>query len=78
MASTPWPPESSNVSIATAGANSSTWATNKDWTKHRALIGELYDNQPLAEVMKIMESKYKFKATSVYQTNLLRYGLTNF
>ena len=78
MASTPWPPDSSSVSIATAEADPSTWATNKDWTKHRALIRELYDSQPLAEVMKFMESKHKFKATSVSQTNLLELGLTNF
>lgn len=63
MASTPWSPAAITAPTATTSANSRTWATNKDWTKHRALIGELYDSQPLVEVMEFMETRHNFKAT---------------
>ena len=65
MASTSKLPEDSSLATATAGAHSNTWATDKDWTKHRALIGELYSSRTLKQVMKFMETEHKFKATSV-------------
>ena len=77
MASTPRLPEDSSVSTAMAAAHSSTWATDKDWTKHRALIGELYSSHTLAEVMKFMENEHRFKATSVVPSTVSACGLTN-
>ena len=76
MANTPRPPEDFSVSRAMGGAHSSTWATDKDWTKHRALVGELYSSHTLAEVMRFMESEHKFKATSVVHPNVSACGLT--
>ena len=77
MASTSMPPDDFNVSAATSGAHLCTWATDKDWTKHRALIGELYSNHTLAEVMRFMEGEPKFKATSVVTYNVSACGPAN-
>ena len=77
MADTPWPLEDPSVSTATAAAHSSTWATDKDWTKHRGLIGELYSTRKLKEVMCFMESEHKFKATSVVYFTISAYDLAN-
>ena len=41
------------------------WATEQDWTRHRALITELYGENKLPKVMSIMESQQGFKATLV-------------
>ena len=41
------------------------WATQNDWTKHRALITDLYGENKLPKVMSIMESQEGFKATLV-------------
>ena len=76
MASIPRPLEDSSVSNATAGS-SCTWATEKDWTKHRALIGELYSSNTLAEVMRFMETEHKLKATSVVHSTVSACGLAN-
>ena len=69
MASAPVPPGNSGVTTAAAGVHSCTWATEKDWTKHRAKIGELYGSRTLKEVMEFMESEHAFKATSVGYSN---------
>ena len=77
MASTPRPLEDSSISNATAGAHSRTWATDKDWTKHRALIGELYSRHTLEDVMRFMESEHKLKATSVVYSTVSACSLAN-
>ena len=41
------------------------WATEDDWTRHRALITELYGGNKLPKVMSIMERRQGFKATLV-------------
>ena len=41
------------------------WATEHEWTKHRALITELYGENKLRKVMSIMESQQGFRATLV-------------
>ena len=69
MATTPRPPEDLSLPTAMAGAHSSTWATDKDWHKHRVLIGELYSSRKLKEVMIFMESEHRFKATSVLHSH---------
>ena len=69
MASTPRLPDVFNISAATAGAHLCTWATDKDWTKHRVLIKELYSSHTLKETMKFMETEHKFKATSVVHSD---------
>ena len=57
--------------MAAPNANRSGWATKNDWTKHQALIGELYRGHLLAEVMKYMESHHGFRATFVTQFLIL-------
>ena len=41
------------------------WATKEAWARHQPLIKELYQDQsnPLAKVMRLMESQHGFKAT---------------
>ena len=46
------------------------WATEYDWTRHRALITELYAENKLPKVMSIMESQQGFKATLVDNSRL--------
>ena len=46
------------------------WATEHDWTRHRALITELYGENKLPKVMSIMESQKGFKATLVDNSRL--------
>ena len=70
MTSTSMLPEYVSGSTVTGSAHLSTWAIDKDWKKHRALIQELYSSHTLAEVMKYMESEHKFKGTSVVLSNL--------
>ena len=77
MASTPRPPEDPSVSTATAGANTNIWASDKDWTKHRALIGELYSSHTLKDVKGFMESEHQFKATSVVHPSISAYALAD-
>ena len=77
MSRTAMPLEDASGSTATAGSHSSTWAIDKDWTKHRALIAELYNSHTLAEVRKFMESEHKFKATSVVVSNNSASGLAD-
>lgn len=67
MASLLEPPDAVGNPMATPNANQSGWATKKDWIKHQALIGQLYKEQPLAEVMEFMESQHGFRATLVTQ-----------
>ena len=47
------------------------WATEDDWTRHRALITELYGGNKLPKVMSTMESRKGFKATLVDNSTLL-------
>ena len=77
MASTPRPPEDSSISTAMAAGHSSTWATDKDWTKYRALIGELYSSHTLTEVMRLMGNEHRFKATSVVHPSVSACGLAD-
>ena len=56
---------------ATPASNLSAWATKRDWIQHQALIGQLYKDQTLSEVMKFMESQHGFKATYVFLTVLM-------
>lgn len=44
------------------------WATSVDWGRHRTLIAQLYQENPMAKVMQIMENEHGFKATSVNHT----------
>lgn len=41
------------------------WATKAEWTRHRTLIAQLYEDKTLAEVIQIMERQHGFRATSV-------------
>lgn len=43
----------------------SIWATNADWSHHKATIKRLYltENKPLWDVKDIMSTKYSFNAT---------------
>ncbi|KAK5205087.1 hypothetical protein LTR41_009297 [Exophiala xenobiotica] len=52
--------------------------TAEDWNVHRDLITRLYRDEelPLREVQKIMETKYKFKATKrMYNTRLKQWNI---
>ena len=53
------------TSVVTQSVIPRVWATEHDWTRHRALITELYGENKLPKVMSIMESKQGFKATLV-------------
>ena len=53
------------TSVATQSDIPRVWATEDDWTRHRALITELYGENKLPKVMSIMESQQGFKATLV-------------
>ena len=53
------------ASVATQSDIPQIWATENDWTRHRALITELYGENKLPKVMSIMESQKGFKATLV-------------
>lgn len=61
-----WQPNSSVSSTTTAVGNPSSYATKQDWTRHRDLIAQLYEKQPLADVMRTMESQHGFRATYGY------------
>ena len=50
---------------ATPARRLSAWATKRDWIQHQAVIGQLYKDRTLSEVMKIMEKQHGFKATYV-------------
>ena len=43
------------------------WAAKESWTRHQALIKQLYlhEKKPLKEVMRHMEDQHGFRATSV-------------
>ena len=58
------------VSIVTQSEISKVWATEHDWTRHRALITGLYGENKLPKVMSIMESQQGFKATLVDNPSL--------
>lgn len=47
--------------------NSNCWAAKEAWAKHQADIEQFYlhERKTLAEVMRLMESEYGFKATLV-------------
>ena len=51
------------TSVVTQSNTPRFWATQNDWTRHRALITELYEENKLPKVMSIMESQEGFKAT---------------
>ena len=59
------PPNATSASILRA------WATKRDWTQHQALIGQLYKDRTLSEVMNFMERQHGFKATCVFLTVLM-------
>ena len=54
--------------LATSQTNRNGWASKDDWIKHQTLIGQLYRQQSLAEVMAFMEKEHSFRATFVLQT----------
>ena len=41
------------------------WATKEDFIRHQTLIGQLYQRQTLAEVMRFMAGHHGFRATFV-------------
>ena len=41
------------------------WASKEDWIRNQTLIGQLYRQQSLAEVMAFMEKEHNFRATFV-------------
>ena len=53
------------ASVVTQSNIPRVWATGHDWSRHRALITELYGENELPKVMSIMESQQGFKATLV-------------
>ncbi|KAG7005183.1 hypothetical protein G7Y79_00021g050500 [Physcia stellaris] len=56
--------------------HSTEWASRADWIQHKKAISQLYAQNTLPEVMKIMESQYNFKATAkMYKTRIKRWGL---
>ena len=59
-----------DVPNATPASSLSAWATKRDWIQHRALIGQLYQDRTLSEVMKFMERYHGLKATYVFLTGL--------
>ena len=69
--------KAAKLSTASPNEEQSGWATKKDWTRHQALIGQLYEKQPLKEVMYFMESQHGFKATFVAQTVFLALALAD-
>ena len=62
------------ASIVTQFGIPRTWATENDWSRHRALITELYGENKLPKVMSIMESQQGFKATLVDNSGLCMSG----
>ncbi|KAL9075654.1 MAG: hypothetical protein Q9161_001406 [Pseudevernia consocians] len=55
----------------TSVTGSNGWAAKESWASHQALIKQLYEKKPLAEVIRLMESQYGFKATLVHRAALL-------
>ncbi|KIW13977.1 hypothetical protein PV08_06758 [Exophiala spinifera] len=50
--------------------------TAEDWNVHRDVISSLYEELPLREVQRIMETNYNFKATKrMYNTRLKRWDI---
>lgn len=51
--------------LLSAKCQKSRWATNADWSHHKATIKRLYltENKPLWDVQDIMQTKYSFNAT---------------
>ena len=47
----------------TSGPRDKTWASGKDWDRHRTQITQLYQTKTLREVMRDMDSEHGFKAT---------------
>ncbi len=58
------------ASVVTQSDIPRVWATENDWTRHRALITELYGENKLPKVMSVMESQQGFKATLVDDSRL--------
>ena len=56
---------------ATPASSLSAWATKRDWIQHQALIGQLYKDRTLSEVMEIMERQHGFRATCGFLTVLM-------
>ena len=67
MAASSVPPDVFGAPSATPQINRKGWASKDDWIKHQTLIGQLYRQQPLAEVMTFMEQEHSFRATFVFQ-----------
>ena len=64
-------PNAVEIPNATPASSLSAWATKRDWIQHQALIGQLYKDGTLSEVMKFMERQHGFKATCVFLTVLM-------
>ena len=77
MATSSEPPDAVRAQMVAQHENHGAWATKEDWIKHRRLIGQLYEKQPLKEVMGYMASQHEFRATCVTQTVLMVVDLTN-
>ena len=54
---------STGTDECTENSRSSQWTSKEDWTEYRKLITRLYSQHSLSDVMRIMESQYRFKAT---------------
>ncbi|KAK3172044.1 hypothetical protein OEA41_004128 [Lepraria neglecta] len=76
MAATSYSSEAVGTSLVTPDSKRSAWATEQDWTRHHALIRQLYEKNPLPKVMRLMESQHGFKATTkMYKTHVNKWGL---
>ena len=68
MATSTVSPDVFGAPSTTPQINRSGWASKEDWIRNQTLIGQLYRQQSLAEVMAFMEKEHNFKATYVFQT----------
>ena len=64
-------PNTVEISNATNASSLSAWATKRDWIQHQSLIGQLYQDRTLSEVIKVMETQHGFKATCVFLAVLM-------
>ncbi|KAM0796927.1 hypothetical protein BDR22DRAFT_975663 [Usnea florida] len=76
MAASSVPPDFLEAPSATPQINRKGWVSKDDWIKHQTLIGQLYRQQPLAEVMTFMQQEHSFRATEkMYKTRIKQWGL---
>lgn len=69
-------PNEDGVKMNTYTREPKGWAAKEAWTRHQALIRQLYEKKPLKEVMRHMADQHGFRATTkMYKTHIQQWGL---